>query len=193
MLLGAIRKVALFSVLHRIDLDLAEQVQRDGCPRCGGRLDSAGYERKPRGSPREIPDEYCVRLSLCCSEEGCRRRTLPPSCLFWGRRVYWAPVFLVVTALRQQRVEGTSASKLKQMFGVSHRTLLRWMAYFREVFVETQTWKRCRERVGLMVTESELPAGVLAHFVDSREAGDDAISSCLRFFLDGPQLRSERG
>ena len=39
-----------------------------------------------------------MRLSFCCGREGCRRRVLPPSVLFWGRRVYWAAVVLVVTA-----------------------------------------------------------------------------------------------
>lgn len=193
MLLGAVQKVSLFALLHLIDLDLAERARQEGCPYCGGRLHVANYERKPRGSPREIPDEYSLRLSLCCAEEGCRRRTLPPSCLFWGRRVYWAPVFLVVTTLRQQRVEGSSASKLKRMFGISHRTLLRWMAYFRQVFAETTVWKRCRERVGLWIDEQKLPSSVLMRFMAMHDEVEPALMSCLRFFLESPQPHYWRG
>ena len=34
---------------------------------------SAAYGRKPRGGP-DVPEEVCVRRSLCRGREGCRRR-----------------------------------------------------------------------------------------------------------------------
>ena len=99
MLPELIQKVSLFYLLHRIDIDLAKQLQQGRCPYCNGPLHHSNYERKPRGGPENIPDEYLVRQSLCCGRPDCRRRTLPPSCLFMGRRVYWGCVILVVMTL----------------------------------------------------------------------------------------------
>ena len=72
-------------------------------PFCGGPLHYANYPRKPRGGPPDLDEVFEIRYSLCCGREGCRRRLLPPSVRFWGRRVYWAPVVLIITALRQGR------------------------------------------------------------------------------------------
>jgi hypothetical protein len=35
--------------LFRCDRELAEEVRRDGCPHCSGRLHQSNYPRKPRG------------------------------------------------------------------------------------------------------------------------------------------------
>ena len=81
MLSELLQKASLFFLLYRIDLDLAEQVQSKGCPFCHCPLHHANYTRKPRGGPVNIPDEYLIRQSLCCSNPECRRRTMPPSSL----------------------------------------------------------------------------------------------------------------
>jgi hypothetical protein len=86
-------------------------------------------------------------LGLCCDREGCRERVLPPSVLFWGRRVYWGVVLLVVTALRQQRLEGFTAQRVQDLFGIRRPTLNRWMRYFREIFPRSGSWQRVRGRV----------------------------------------------
>lgn len=77
----------LFYLLYLIDLDLAEQCRQLKCPYCGSVLHYARYSRKPRGGPNTLPEEYMIRHGLCCSGEYCRRRTLPASCLFMGRRL----------------------------------------------------------------------------------------------------------
>ena len=82
MLPQLLQKASLFFLLYRIDLDLAEQVQSKGCPFCHCTLHHANYTRKPRGGPVDIPEEYLIRQSLCCSNPECRRRTMPPSSLF---------------------------------------------------------------------------------------------------------------
>ena len=102
--------------------------------------------RKPRGGPADLPEAVAVRLSLCCGREGCRRRVLPPSVLFWGRRVYWAAVVLVLTALREGGVEGITADYLRARFGVTRRTLTRWRRYFREHSPQTVTWRQLVSR-----------------------------------------------
>jgi hypothetical protein len=149
-------------------------------PFCGGPLHYASYCRKPRGGPFQGIEAYGVRLSLCCGRIGCRRRVLPPSVLFWGRRVYWAAVFLVVVALRQGRTRGYTVERLKALFGVSRPTLARWMRYFREVFPHSQPWRRLSGRVLPPVSEEQLPVGLLARFVQARGDPHEGLISCLR-------------
>ena len=179
------QKISLFRLLYQIDLDLATSHKEKGCPHCGGPLHQANYERKPRGGPTGIPEEYCIRLSMCCGREGCRRRSLPPSCMFMGRRVYWRCIILVISALRQRRPEGASAGKLSRMFSVPRKTLMRWFAYFREVFPQSDEWQRIRGRLSSKVTNERLPGVLLDYFI---EHGKDALSGlvgCLRFLAAG--------
>lgn len=51
---------------------------------------------------------------------------LPPSVLFWGRRVYWASVLLVVTAVRQGRDHGYTVEKLKAAIASQYHAYPRW-------------------------------------------------------------------
>lgn len=185
MLLEVVQKVSLYELLYRIDLDLCAEQRQKGCPHCGGPLHRAFYGRKPRGGPAGLPEEYCIRMGLSCGRPGCRGRTLPASCLFMGRRVYWGAVVLVVTALRQQRHAGASARKLLDLFEVSHKTLVRWMRYFREIFPSTAWWQRLRGRVSANVGNQALPASLLEHFMaDGRDPGRGVIR-CLDFLAVG--------
>lgn len=181
MLTELLQRISLFRVLHAIDVDLARQVREQRCPHCGGPLCRANYQRKPRGGPETIPEEYLVRESLCCSREGCRRRTLPPSCLFMGRRVYWGCVILVVLALGQQRPGGASAGKLQRMFAIPRKTLMRWFAYFREEFPLSARWQQLRGRVRASVDNGRLPGSLLECFLGEADSEEGALVGCLRF------------
>jgi len=180
MLPELVQRISLFQLLHRIDLDLAASHRQKGCPHCGGPLHQANYLRKPRGGHPQIPEECCVRQSLCCGREGCRHRSPPPSCMFMGRRVYWRCVILVVTALRQRRPEGMSAGKLSRMFSISRKTLMRWFGYFREHFPNSAAWQRVRGRLGVQVIDSELPGSLLCYFVEQSADALSGLVGCLR-------------
>lgn len=144
--------------LTHIDEDLAASCQANGCPYCGGKLDSASYARKPRGIPRALlPDPR--RLSLCCAEEGCRRRTLPPSVLYFGRRVYLGLIFLFATA-RSHQVRGLQQA-LCEEFGFSERTLKRWRRWWRRIFVQLPAWRKIRSYFVPVVAEAVLPASLI--------------------------------
>jgi hypothetical protein len=185
MLPELLQKTSLFYLLHCIDLDLAREHQSARCPYCGGPLYHSGYQRKPRGGADRIPDEYLVRLSLCCGRERCRRRTLPPSSLFMGRRVYWGCVILVVMTLRQNRPNGSSTSRLMRLFGVSRNTIKRWITYFRDIFPSSDQWERLRGRISSLVRDSELPGGLVRYFLDHSESAEKALAGCLRFLATG--------
>ena len=181
MLIELVQKANLFSLLHRIDMDLARRHRQRGCPYCGGPLHQANYMRKPRGGPDDIPEDFLLRLSLCCGREECRRRSLPPSTLFMGRRVYWGCVVLLVMTLRQNRPDGMSANKLKKLFGVTRLTIKRWIAYFRDVFPFSARWQRLRGRVSTSVSNSELPGALLRFFLLNRESSEKGLTACLHF------------
>ena len=120
-----------------------------------------------------------VRLSLCCGREGCRRRVLPPSVLFWGRRVYWAAVVLVLTALREGRVEGITADRLRVRFGVTRLTLTRWQRYFRAHFPPTATWRRLVGRLWPPVPAAAMIADLLGRFLRTRGDPEQGLVACL--------------
>ena len=110
---------------------------------------------------------------------------LPPSVLFWGRRVYWASVLLVVTALRQGRNRGYTVEKLKALFGVTRPTLTRWLCYFREVFPFSQSWRRLTGRLMPPVAEHELPRGLIERFVQARGDPELGLMACLKAIVLG--------
>ena len=180
MLPEILQRQKLFSLLHDIDVDLAAEVQARGCPCCGGPLHQGAYVRKPRGGPAGLSETFFLRHSLCCGREGCRRRTLPPSVLFLGRRVYWGGVVVVATALRQQWDEGYSARKVMALFGITRSTLRRWLTYFRTVFPQTTTWQKLCGLLMPPVTPASIPLGILERLGLKRDGPEPALIHCLR-------------
>jgi hypothetical protein len=111
---------------------------------------------------------------------------LPASVLFWGRRVYWAPVLLVVTALRQGRVQGYTLRRLQTLFGITRPTLVRWIGYFREQFVHSLGFRRLCGRLMPPIAIHTLPGALIERFV--RASGEHAagLVACLQALALGP-------
>ena len=181
MLSELLEKASFFRILHRIDTDLCKQLRQKGCPYCGGPLHQSNYERKPRGGPKNIPDQYLIRQSLCCGRPECRRRALPQSCLFMGRRVYWGCVIIVVITLKQNRPHSASARRIQEMFGISRETLKRWIEYFRDEFPESLQWQRLRGRLASTVSNNKLPAELVHYFLKNFQSPQQALIGCLQF------------
>lgn len=155
---------SLYPILQVLDEAIAKEAQQRGCP-CGGALHRACYPRKPRGAVAEVEGDpaYRRRWSFCCAEEGCRRRMTPPSVLFLGRKVYFGAVLVLVSVLRQ----GPSPmrlSRLREMVGVSARTVQRWRKWWTENFVESDVWKAARGRLRVPADASRLPLSLLEAF-----------------------------
>ena len=185
MLAELLADVSIFRVLHQIDQDLARACQQAGCPFCHAPLHNAPYTRKPRGGPADIPAEFCVRLSLCCSRKSCRRRVLPPSCLFLGRKVYWQAVIVIITTLRQRDPRSHSINMLARKFHISRRTVVRWVHYFREVFPQSRWWQRLRGLVCAQIGNTDLPQGLVNHFLCTHPTSAGGLISCLHFLASG--------
>ena len=138
-------KSSLWPLLFQIDVELRDRLQAVGCPHCGGRLDRADYPRKPRGGPDGCSAEICLRLSLCCSRYGCRRRAQPGSVRFLARRVYLGIVVALVAAARQ----GPSPTRMKRItstLGVDRRTVERWVTWWRTTFTKAGLWRELSGR-----------------------------------------------
>ena len=185
MILEAIQKVKLYHLLFLIDKDLAERQRKKDCPFCNSPLHYSNYERKPRGGPKNLPEEFRIRHSLCCSAEGCRRRVLPGSLRFWDRRVYFGVVMLVVMTLRQRRTDGYSASKLMKMFGVSRHTLKRWTRYFEEIFPVSSRWKKVSGRIGISISNTGLVAAVVSEFINHSVSMERGLARSVAFLSGG--------
>lgn len=171
--------VATFwAFLLTIDQDLAETARKQGCP-CGGRLHSANYLRKPRGTPSQLPTEHCVRLSFCCDRDDCRKRVTPPSVRFLGPKVYLGAIVILISAMRQ----GPSPRRvreLSQRFGADHRTIARWQVLWRQLFPQTPFWKLARARLEPLFTIASLPYAIVAAFLDDSNS-ESSWARLLRF------------
>jgi len=186
MLSELLQTTNLFRLLHRIDIDLAEQQQRAGCPFCGGALHYATYQRKPRGGPA-LPDDLYKRLSFCCGNERCRRRTLPASTLFMDRRVYFRAVILIVTTLSQNKPQKYSKNMLSRMFGADRKTINRWLAYFHDIFLQSKVWKATRGRLSSAVPNLHQPGSLVKYYLLHHQFPENAITNCLRLLATGLQ------
>lgn len=127
-----------FALLVEFDAETARRVATAGCRHCGGRLYQANYPRKPRGAEiAGAAEAFALRHSLCCGQEGCRRRALPPSLRFLGRRVYVEAVVLVASVVA---LLVPALATARSLTGVPCRTLRRWASWWREVFPQSPTW-----------------------------------------------------
>ncbi|GBE49852.1 hypothetical protein BMS3Bbin13_00775 [bacterium BMS3Bbin13] len=163
---GFINDSRFYQFLFRVDEQIAAEVRAGGCS-CGGVLHSARYPRKPRGARGVLDESYTSRLSFCCAEEGCRRRTTPPSVRFLGRKVYLSVIVVLVTALEQGLTPRRRAILIEPL-DLWPQTIGRWRRWWRETFVASRTWRAERGKFMPPVKAAALPGALLG-----RLNGDD--------------------
>jgi hypothetical protein len=148
-----------YQLLFRIDQSIAEKVRERGCE-CGGVLHAAPYPRKPRGVRSALDDSYQSRLSFCCSQDGCRRRSTPASVRFLGRKVYLGVIVVLLTALHHGLTE-TRRRRLIEELDVPLQTLWRWRCWWREQFVATRCWVALAGQLIPPIDADSLPGSLL--------------------------------
>ena len=162
----------LFQLQEKVDGDLTEQARSKGCLFCGGKLHRSDYDRKPRGGP-----QWDVRFSLCCAQEGCRRRHTPASVRFMGRRVYAGLVVVLVSAmvhgLKPDRVKA-----LREALGIDRRTLERWRQWWLGIFLESSFWREARARFMPPLSHKTMPLSLCVSFEVQRR---DRLLDLLKF------------
>lgn len=170
-----------FAALAEMDWMIARAVAAEGCPSCGGPLHQGNYQRKPRGGAIAGAGEaFTLRHSLCCGREGCRKRALPPSLRFLGRRVYLEIVVVMASALAQA---AASLRKAREATQVPERTLRRWNSWWTHVLPLESWWEVLRARlVPPPPDETELPRSLMAKLATAAGTGRDMtwmLARCL--------------
>jgi hypothetical protein len=148
-----------YQLLTRIDEAIAEEVRAGGC-RCGGRLHSARYPRKPRGLRSALDASYERRLRFCCARDGCRRRSTPASVRFLGRKVYLGVMVVLLTAL-QHGLTAQRRRRLIEQLDVPAQTLWRWRRWWRERFVQNGCWRALAGQFIPPLVSNRLPGSLL--------------------------------
>ena len=169
----------LFARLYALDEELAAHHREGGCPRCGGRLDRADFPRKVRGIPESAEPFFARRIGLCCAREGCRRRTLPPSVRFLGRKVYAAAAIV-----------GACIAEAAYRDWKETRRVARWLAWWREVFASSAGFVELRGRLAVPIEVGALPGSLLERLAGSRS---ERILRLLRLVAGVPPPDREDG
>lgn len=164
--------VEFFASLEKLDMMIAAKVAAGRCQHCGGPLHQGNYQRKPRGGSIALTGwAFTRRHSLCCGRRGCRKRALPPSLRFLGRRVYLEVVVVLASVLFQVLATARAAEAAS---GIPLRTLRRWRSWWSEVFPRLRTWKElCARFVPPPPDEVQLPGSLLARLGGNGHQLDD--------------------
>jgi len=154
-----------YQLLFQIDQSIAEEVREHGCD-CGGVLHAAPYPRKPRGIRSVLDESYQSRLSFCCSQDGCRRRSTPASVRFLGRKVYLGVIVVLLTALHHGLTEARRRRLIEEL-GISAQTLWRWRRWWREQFVQMRCWRALAAQFIPPIDADMLPGALLERLTGS--------------------------
>ena len=185
-----IEDARFFQILQQFDEDIAAETQPQGCE-CHGKLHRADYPRKPRGCLKTYEEAFSRRFSFCCDQEGCRKRKTPPSIRFLGRKVYLFCIVILATAM-QQGVTPKRLSQLKQILGVSRRTLRRWRKWWQQAFRHSPFFKAARGLFAKELNELNLPLTLLDAFgwFENPQAALIQLLQLLAPITTDPHLKS---
>lgn len=164
-----------FELLEQGDQVVVALASAEPCAACGGRLHRGDYDRKPRGGLFGRAGETSVRrFSLCCGDDGCRKRATPPSLRFLGRRVYVGAVVILVSIVAEALV---AAGEIRARTGVPARTARRWLSWWRGPFLGTEVFAWLRARL-IGVATATVPASIVERFEGSMK---DQVRTMLGF------------
>ena len=157
-----LRDTRFYELLLGFDRQIADAAHAGPCRECGSKLHWGSFGRKPRGVPAGLGREHTRRFSLCCSRDGCRTRDTPGSLRFLGRKVYLGAMVLLISAM-QSGLTPERMKRLKELVGVSRRTVLRWRDWWRTVFTMSPFW-RAHRGLAPSASTADLPASLLKSF-----------------------------
>ena len=173
---------SFFLLLLEMDFEATKITKEKGCVFCGGKLDVANDRRKIRGAPPEVAEVLGLRNSLCCRQDGCRKRHKPSSVVFFDRKSWPACIFVVASFLAgDTSPQGTADFLMKN--GLSSRLLKRWRRWWNEQFSCSMAWRRLR---GFLSGRFTLPilSGLFTYFDLIERLEPDPLSRML-VFLEG--------
>jgi hypothetical protein len=173
-----LRDTRFYELLLGFDRKIAESAHADRCAKCGAALHWGSWERKPRGGPIDLGPRHRLRFSLCCAADGCRKRETPGSLRFLGRKVYFGAMVVLISAM-QSGLNLQRMRRLKELVGVSRRTVLRWRDWWHTVFSMSPFW-RAHRGFAPSASTTDLPVSLLKSFGGAIE---EQLISLLRFLV----------
>jgi hypothetical protein len=161
-------RIEFFEGLVAIDEAIVERAAAEPCRECGGALHRGDHPRKPRGGLLAMAGEaFSRRFNLCCGQDGCRRRAMPPSVRFLGRRVYLGAV--VILAATVSLAAATSAAATRTT-GVPARTTRRWLRWWRGPLTASAPFVELSARLVPAPERQRIPQSLLERLADERPA-----------------------
>lgn len=122
-----------------LDRVIASEFHKKPCQNCGGKLNWANYHRKPRGVQGD-DEKHTLCFSLCCGQDGCRKRTSIPSLRFFGRRVYSSKIFFSISSLSKIATSRKKLERLSNFFNVPVKTIKNWLKWWNNDFINSKAW-----------------------------------------------------
>ena len=158
--------IEFFEGLVAIDAAIVERAAQEPCRHCEGPLYRGDHGRKPRGLPIALAAAaFERRFSLCCGREGCRRRAMPPSVRFLGRRVYVGAVVIMASAVALTTMAVAAAMRAS---GVPARTMRRWLRWWRGPFMTSAPFVELSARLVPAPARERLPVSLLERLAPER-------------------------
>lgn len=155
-------------------------MHKSKCPYCNkGVLHAGNYLRKPRGPNFDLPEEYLLRFSLCCSNEGCRKRYVPLSLRFFERKVYYT-IFIVLISAMRFGPNRFRLNYLQKQFGVTERTIYRWHSFWKNEFTELKLYRLLEGYVNKVLSRDKLPVELIEIFSNNIGFNKNALITLLR-------------
>jgi hypothetical protein len=186
-----LRDSSFFFFLLLIDRDIAVKTGLTRCPHCGGLLDVANYPRKPCGALCKLPDGFCIRFSMCCRKDGCRRRLTPASVRFLDRRVYLGFVTIIVTLMRE-KCPRDSYVVLQAELGVDFHTIQSWKKFWTQIFPRGDRARIIRSWFPEGGSSDDLLLALWNRFIpvcrSAMETAIAAVRMLVMILTDGPSL-----
>jgi hypothetical protein len=99
--------------------------------------------------------------------------------------VYWAPVVLLLTAIRQGKNPDVTLERLKGICGVWRSTVNRWRDYFLDIFPDSCTW-RCLSGHFLEKKRDRLIHDLVSSYYQEIQPPESALAKCLKVLAMGP-------
>ena len=180
----ALNSASIFKFALKLDLQLAADARKKGCPNCRGPLHSARYERKSRTSfPSEAPQNWNLFHSLCCATVGCRKRVRPLSVRFAGQSPHSGGSLLLFRVLKTGGSE-RSVTELCKLLKVTARTVGRWLRFWNAVHNRSIWWRKIAGRFAL--SGNELP-----HFLDELQKQGGITKAAELLLTESAELWAE--
>jgi hypothetical protein len=151
-----------FERLMAVDEEILERAAAQACRFCDGPLHRGDFFRKPRGGLLAAAGEvFTRRFSLCCGREGCRRRAMPPSVRFLGRRVYLGAAVILASMIALCLAAARDCQRATE---IPFRTVRRWSQWWRGPFITTAVFVDLSSQLVPAISHEALPTSLIMRF-----------------------------